>query len=257
MKKLIALSLLCLLPTVGMQAQEPFSRGFDHNKKVFIPKGTVGTGFSFSFGGATLGNEFGYDVVPSLLEEVNGNYKSFSLAPMAGYFVADNVSVGARFNYSNLEMNLDKASLSLTDDLGFDVADIGFHRKSYLGSVFSRYYVPFLGSRIFGWFVEGGLVGGYSQNIKYRMEDGLKHGTYDDVYRIDFQINPGICFFVDENFDFEVQVGLVDIGYKRTQQVENQVVMSEGSKFGFSEKINLLAISFGAHIYILDKKHRQ
>ena len=64
------------------------------------------------------------------------------------------------------------------------------------------------------------------------------------------KIEPGVCFFVHDNFDFEVQVGLIDLNWQQTQQKENQVYSSTSSGWGGSLNIDLLAIRFGAHFYL-------
>ena len=248
--------LLGLLCFTG-QAQEVFERGFAGKNKIFIPKGSMGVGLSVSFSNNGVGDDTGFSILPSYVGEIKGSWTSFSVRPALEYFLADNLSIGLRFDYVRNLFSLDNARLALNEDLALDIQGWNYHRNSYMGAFMTRYYVPFMGSRIFGWFVEGSLSGGFIQSKLFSLdEDGLKHGTYQENLRFSIGINPGVCFFVAENFDFEVQVGLVDLSLTRVQQVENQVKSSSAWRFNASEKIDLLSIKFGAHAYFPLRKKK-
>lgn len=248
--------LLGLLCFTG-QAQEVFERGFAGKNKIFIPKGSMGVGLSVSFSNNGVGDDTGFSILPSYVGEIKGSWTSFAVRPALEYFLADNLSIGLRFDYVRNLFSLDNARLALNEDLALDIQGWNYHRNSYMGAFMTRYYVPFMGSRIFGWFVEGSLSGGFIQSKLFSLgEDGLKHGTYQENLRFSIGINPGVCFFVAENFDFEVQVGLVDLSLTRVQQVENQVKSSSAWRFNASEKIDLLSIKFGAHAYFPLRKKK-
>ena len=240
------LGLLCLTG----QAQEPFDRGFSGKNKVFIPDGSLGFGLSAAFSKNGVGEDYGYTILPSHVGDIRGGWTSFRFHPYAEYFLDDNWSLGLRFDYTKNLFNLDNAQLALNQDLALEISGFNYQRQSYLGAVAMRYYVPFLGSKIFGWFVEGTITGGVVKSKTFTLEeDGSKHGTFQDNIRIGIGINPGVCFFVAENFDFEVQVGLIDLSANKILQTENQVKQSGAWRFNASEKIDLLAIRFGAHVY--------
>ena len=255
-KYLIGLALL-LGPSIGLGAQEhlPFSRGFNPEKIVFIPKGTGGFGISGAFSGLSGGDPSGFELIPSLIGNISGAYNASSAGASFEYFIANNLSIGARFDYHNRGIRLDSARLSLTDDMAFDLENLNYLQQSYLGAIALRYYVPFMGSKIFGWFVEGRLSGGVAKNKDYKQEDELKHGVYQETSRFSLGAYPGICFFVAENVDFEVQVGLADFGYQKISQIENQVKQSDIHKWSAKGKIDLLAIDFGVRFYFLDRQH--
>ena len=78
-----------------------FDRGIGKSNTVFIPKGTVGAGVSLAYHDYSIGNmadDSGYAALFSLIQNLHGNMTSFSISPYASYFVADNLSVGARFD---------------------------------------------------------------------------------------------------------------------------------------------------------------
>ena len=218
MKKWLILLLAACLAVPG-QAQEKFTRGFAGRNKIFIPKGSVGGGLGISWRKYTLGED-------------------------------DNLSLVARFEYSWLGVDLDNASLHLSEDLGLDITGEHYKRQSYALAAGVRYYLPFMGSKVFGFFVEGAVNGGYVHSMLYELEDGLKHGTYNSNWKVALRVDPGICFFVQENVDFEVSVGLLDLTYQFNKQSENQVKTSSGSGLGTGFNINLLALRFGVHFYL-------
>lgn len=256
MKRIFIVLLLGLLCHPG-QAQEAFERGFSGKNKIFIPRKSIGMGLSVAFSNNGVGDDTGFSILPSYVGEIKGGWKSFAIHPSFEYFVKDNLSIGARFDFVRNIFSLDSARLALGEDLALDIQGWNYHRQSYMGAFITRYYVPFMGSRIFGWFVEGGLSGGFIQSKLYSLEeDGLKHGTYQENLRFSLGLNPGICFFVAENFDFEVQVGLVDLSLTRVNQVENQVKTSSAWRFNASEKIDLLSFKFGAHAYFPIRKKK-
>ncbi len=263
-QKFFLATVLCLSAPLAMQAgdgreeakPQPFSRGFSTEKQLFIPKGTAGFGISATFSGGDMGQDAGYSIIPSLIGDIAGSYRTYGFSPAFEYFIGDNLSLGFRLDYKNTSLNIDSAALSIMEDMSFSVSDLSYRRHTYLGSLAVRYYVPFMTSKIFGWFVEGRLTGGYAQSKEYKTEDGLKHGVYSENWQLRLGAYPGVCFFVAENVDFEVQVGLADFGYQHVRQVENQVNVSTANKWDAKGAIDLLAISFGARFYFLDKLHK-
>ena len=249
MKKLLILLLAACLALPG-QAQEKFTRGFAGRNKIFIPKGSVGGGRSISWRKYTLGEDDGFTVLSKYIGNIKGGYNTFGVTPSFEYFLADNLSLVARFEYSWLGVDLDNASLHLSEDLGLDITGEHYKRQSYALAAGVRYYLPFMGSKVFGFFVEGAINGGYVHSMLYELEGGLKHGTYNSNWKVALRVDPGICFFVQENVVFEVSVGLLDLTYQFNKQSENQVKASSGSGLGTGLNINLLALRFGVHFYL-------
>ena len=250
MRRIAIILALSLLGSFAGEAQQRFSRGFEGQNKVFIPAGSFGMGLSAGYRNFGVGKDNGFTLLSDHILGLQGAYTTAWLSPSVEYFVKDNISIIGRFNYGGLKVDLDQASLSLSEDLGLDIRDQHFQRQSYELALGTRVYVPFMGSKIFGWFVEGSLNGGYIQSKMYAIEETLKQGTYNDNWTAAFRIDPGICFFVSENFDFEVSVGLIDLTWQKTAQKENQVYNSTNSGLGGSLSIDILDIRFGAHFYL-------
>lgn len=243
----------------GDRKIEPFDRGIKSPNSLFIPKGTIGSGFTFSYNVYDVGkaaNESGYSIISPLLGDIRGDYKGVSISPNVVYFIKDNVCVGVRFDYSKMGLSLDNANISLSESLKFSIADFGYERQSYLGSLIIRNYMPIEQSKRFALFMEGRLTGGYAQSKNFKIEEGLRHGTYQDIYKGSINLVPGICAFITNAVSFEVQIGMMGINYQMVKQTTNKVEKSRMSSSGANFNINLFSISLGTSFYIVDKWHR-
>lgn len=238
---------------------EPFDRGIGMSRSVFIPKGTVGAGVSFSYNNYSIGNstdDAGYAMLFSLFQDIHGNMMSFGVAPYASYFIADNLSVGVRFDYDRSSLGLGNANISLGDAMSFTLNNFHYFKQSYTGSVTLRNYMPIADSRRFALFTEVRVTGGYAQSETYKLDEGDKFGTYQDIYQFELGLVPGITAFVTNEVAVEVSIGLLGFNYQKVEQVTNQVERSEMENSGANFKINLFSIGFGMSFYIPTGAHR-
>lgn len=237
----------------------PFDRGIVKPSTVFIPKGTAAGGFTMSYrryrtGDSSDGN--GFALLSSFIEDVQGRFTTVGVAPTLSYFISDNISVGVRFDYERTDLDLGSAKFTISDDIDFDLDNYGYFKQTYKGALTMRNYMPIADSKRFALFMEGRLTAGYAQSMNYKYEDGLKHGTYSDIYRASLNMVPGVCAFITNNVAFEVQIGVMGLYYQKTIQTENQVNRSSMKNSGGNFHVNLFSLSFGTTIYILDKYHR-
>ena len=238
---------------------EPFDRGIGMSRSVFIPKGTVGAGVSFSYNNYSIGNstdDAGYAMLFSLFQDIHGNMMSFGVAPYASYFIADNLSVGVRFDYDRSSLGLGNANISLGDAMSFTLNNFHYFKQSYTGSVTLRNYMPIADSRRFALFTEVRATGGYAQSETYKLDEGDKFGTYQDIYQFELGLVPGITAFVTNEVAVEVSIGLLGFNYQKVEQVTNRVRRSEMENSGANFKINLFSIGFGMSFYIPTGAHR-
>lgn len=245
----------------GKEAEnvEPFDRGIGKPNSVFIPKGTVGAGVSFAYNNYNIGNgvaDGGYSMLFSLLGDMHGSMLSFSISPYASYFIKDNLSVGIRFDYDRSRLGVGNLNLSLGDDLTFGVSDYNYFKHGYTAAVTLRNYMPFANSKRFAMFTELRALGGYAQGESYKIDEGDKFGTYQDIYKFELGLVPGLCAFITNEVALEVSVGLLGFNYQKVIQTTNQVERSEMEKSGANFKINLFSIGFGMSFYIPTGAHR-
>lgn len=235
------------------EKQEPFKRGIGIPTSVFIPKGTVGFGASFSYSTYDIGNsvdDYGFQALFGMVNGIQGNIVTGGVSPHVSYFVADNLSVGGRFNFDRSQYAVGGANLSLTPDMSFGINNFHYLKDSYSGALFARYFIPFGESKRFAMFTELQALGGYAQSETYELTELDKHGTYQDIYSFEVGVVPGIMAFFTDNVALEVSVGLIGLNYNKIVQNTNQVGTSVMESSGANFKVNLLNINLGIAFYI-------
>ena len=265
MKKLL-ISVVCALVCLSVGATDKdassdgFDRGIGRPNSLFIPKGTIGTGLSVSYSNYVLGNglnDAGYKMLFSMLDNMNGSLQSFGISPSVSYFIKDNLSLGLRFDYDKSGFNLGALDLALGDLMTLNVTDMNYLKQSYSGSVTLRTYMPIADSKRFAMFAELRATGAYAQSQSYKTEDGLKYGTYQDIYKGALSVVPGLCCFVSNEAALEVSVGVLGFTHQKTIQTTNQVEVSQMVQNDASFKLNLLSINMGVYIYIQTGKNKK
>ena len=239
---------------------DTFNRGIGKATALFVPKGTVSFGLTASYNSYDLGSaadDAGYKMFLSLLDGVYGNMTSCGIAPAVSYFIADNTSVGLRFDYSKSVLGLGSASIALGDLMSLDINDVNYLKQSYSGSLTLRHYMSIADSRRLAIFLEGRGTLGYAQSMNYQREGDDKYGTYQDIYKASLSLVPGVVCFMMDNAAFEVSVGVLGFDTQKVKQVTNQVEFSEMKSSGANFKINLLSVNFGMSFYIYPKKSRR
>ncbi len=259
MRRLIFTVLVMTISVIGLAgtgnsgSSERFDRGIGRSTSVFIPKGYIGGGVSFSMNNYSLGqlsDDAGYQMLFSLVQDIKGDMSSFGVAPYVYYFIDNNTALGIRFGYDRSSLSSGSANLSLGDGLSFGVQDFNYFKHMYSVSLAGRYYMPFGDSKRFAMFAEVRATGGYGQSETYKPEGDRKYGTYQDIFKFNLGLVPGICAFVMDEVALEVSVGVLGFDYQNIRQVTNQVEVSEMRKFSANYKINLMSINLGISIII-------
>ena len=195
-----------------------------------------------------------------MINGIQGNIVTGGVSPHASYFVADNLAVGARFDYKRSSYAIGGANLSLTPDMSFGIENFHYLKDNYAGAVFARYYIPFGNSKRFAMFTELQAVGGYAQSETYKLTEADqtidKHGTYQDIYNFEIGVVPGVMAFFTDNVALEVSVGLMGFNYNKTVQTTNQVDKSVMESSGANFKINPLSLGLGLSFYIPTGENR-
>ncbi len=258
MKKLFITAIIMSLPVIcsaGSKGEpaEPFDRGIGKSTSVFIPKGAVGGGISFSYNDYNVGNasnDMGYNMLFSLVQDMSGSMTTFGIAPHVSYFVADNLAIGLRFDYDRSRLNVGSANLTLGESMSFGIKDYNYFKHMYSGAVTCRYYMPIANSKRFAMFAELRAAGAYGQGESYKVEGDEKFGTYQDIMKLSVGLVPGLSVFVMDEVALEVSVGVLGFDYQRVGQTTNQTDFSQMEQSGANCKINLLSLNMGISFYI-------
>ena len=140
--------------------------------------------------------------------------------------------------------------MSIGDLVSFNLQDIGYEKQSYSGAIALRNYIPIAGSKRFAMFAEVRALGGYGQSETYQIQEDQKYGTYQDIYKFELGLVPGLSVFMTDEVAVEVAVGLLGFNYNRTVQTTNQVDVSVMESCGANFKINPLSLELGLSFYI-------
>ena len=246
MKKFFILALFLL--SVSASAQGILSRFYDPEaeKVVFEEKGGRSFGISGSFrsfdvAGDDLGD--GYAIL-SLLNIGTGKISTYSVSPKFSYFVADDLALVARLDYSgytvNTDLRLDLRSTvdlsGLSEDpeeqkeiqslLNLRVSSRHMVNNTWGASLALRKYFAFFGSQTFAVFGEARLYGNYGSTISCPIDvDGrfveAKQRT-NSTFAAGLKIAGGLCVRLRGGNSLTVSVPLIGASYTNTRQHKNQ-----------------------------------
>ncbi len=220
MKKGLVLLAVAALTGFSLQAKT-IDRGLGNPRSVYIPKGSVQFGVSGGYNKLNAGgvNSSTGATFLGLVDMIQGDITFANASAFVSGFLADNISLGARFGYGHTAVNLDNASL---------LSQINFSNKhvdvmSFTGSIACRAYLPLFNSKFFALFAEGRLSGKMGYNKNYSQYEKGKAGTYADVYTVSLGLYPGISMFVTDNIAVEISLPLVEGGFQWDKQLTDGV----------------------------------
>lgn len=223
---------------------EKYDRGIV--MKTFIPKGQWMVGATFSYSEHVDTNfEF-----LSVLKDMTTEGYSFKVTPLVSYFFRDNVSVGGRFAYSRSFSKLDNISLSLGDDLSFDVKDFNSTANTYTVSGFIRTYLNLGDSKRFGLFNEARVSYGYSESKGTTGTGPDLSGMFQQKHNLNIGVAPGITCFMADYVAVEASVNVAGLNFNWYDQSRNQVEEGKRTSSSANFKINLLSIDLGIVFYL-------
>ena len=154
-----------------------------------------------------------------------GDFKAnaFEIAPKVGYFVTENIAVGASVGFQSLKF----------DNGAADATNSGLG----LGA-FGRYY--FTPADKFSLFAELGFD--YTSfDEEFDAEDGTVYGGSIESKEVGFGLGAGMNYFVSSNFSIEA--GVADLGYSSNDNGGNGADKTNTFSFGGDWR----AVTFGVN----------
>ena len=200
-------------------------------KKIIL---TVAAVFAFGFANAqdkkessegfSKGDVFVSGAV-SFGSDKTGDFKenSFEIAPKVGYFVSDNVAIGASVGLSTLK---------------FDNGTTDATNSGTSFGAFGRYY--FTPASKFSLFAELG-VDYTSNDIEFDPESGTVFSSSFENKELGFGLGAGLNYFVSSNFSIEA--GVAVLGFSSNDNGGNGA--DKTNSFGFGG--DWRAVSFGVN----------
>lgn len=282
MRKLFYL-VLCLL-SADVYAQGILSRVTDPNaeRTVFVQKGSrafgiAGSYWNFDAGGDVVGD--GYAVM-SLLNIGSGKYATYNVSPKFSFFVADDLALGFRLDYSGYKLNTDlrldlrnavdmkeiagddpKLMEELNDLLNLRVSNRSMYRNTWGASVTLRKFIPFFGSQTFAVFAEARLYGNYgrlvSTPIDYNGAPVQSMLRTSNVFSTGLKFAGGLCIRLKGNNSIAFSVPLLGFDYSYTRQHKAETNNNAHlSQFKVARNLDMLGLQVGYFHFVQGKKKK-
>ena len=225
-------------------------------KATFIPKGMWMLGATVNY--RSWENENQNLLV---LKDLNMDGHTFSVSPALGYFVANNVAIGLRYNYSRNYFYLGNLDLNLGEDFNISLDDLYYLEHKHQGSFFVRTYMPLFGSKVMGFFseVRASYARTNGKNSTGRRDEDLGintlDGTYEIVNMVQLGFTPGLSCFVTDFAAVECSIGVLGIDYKWSKYKNLHPDMDEyeygkSRSGGANFKFNMFSINIGMTFYL-------
>lgn len=213
---------------------------------LFIPKGQWSFGLMASYGEFNTDN---YQIL-SVLTNLDLKVKAYSLQPSISYFIGNNQSIGLKFNYSKMYLDLPSMGLDVMADMSFTLSDISYYSNNYTTSVAYRNYVGLGRERRFGVFNEVDLSFGAGSSRFKRYYNGELRDTRTNAVSASLNFSPGVCVFIMDYVSFNVSFGVFGIKVHHEKQQTNGY--PDGTRFtsGANFRFNIFNINFGMAVYI-------
>lgn len=280
MKKILslALALVCLSAWGQEGPIAKITERFSDPEKgspVFVQKGYraigISAGFrSFKVGGDSVVDGDGFSVL-SVLNIGNGLLNTYSVAPRFSFFIANDVSLGGRLEYTGYNLSSD---LSV---FGFPVLDWKLNNNTWALSFTARRYLSFFGSKTFGLFGEARLYGkyGFTNSTPFLTNDAdavtgkfprpdlpagerylaMDQSRHTDIWGVGIKLAVGLAVKLKDNSCISVSLPLVGIGYNYSHQIDYKTGnKSHTSNFQLTRQIEFLALQVGYSHFIKSKK---
>ena len=180
-------------------------------KAAFIPKGMWMCGATVNF--LEWENENQNLLV---LKNLNMEGYTVSVAPYVGYFVAKNLALGVRYNYSRNYFYLGDLDLNLGEDFNINLEDLNYLEHKHEASFFMRNYMPLFGSKIFGACAEVRATYSHATGRNSTGDPAKNNfdGAYETVNKLQLGVSPGLCVFVTDFAAVETSIGVLGVDYK-------------------------------------------
>lgn len=228
----------------------PMPRRVDRgiNDIVYAYRGEMALGLAVSYG--TLASE-DTDLM-LLLDGIDLKGSVFTLNPSFGYFVRDNICVGARFGYTKMQGHLGNISLNLGagNDISMSLSNVDFRNQTTAVGAFVRSYAGIDSKGHFGLFGELELTFKTGTSSFAFAPDGEIESTSNNM-QAKLAFNSGVAVYIFPNVCCTLSFGLGGIQFNKVLQRDgdgNAVGSRQASKMLF--RLNLADIKIGLNIHL-------
>lgn len=238
--------LITILATLVLSAEAIPPKRIDRGitKQTFIPKGQI-----FAGGTLTYFQTSSDDFQVLMIDGLQGDAYNAGGRVMFGYAFANDVAAGVSFAYTRTMVKIDDVDIKLSEDMVFSIKDYYSLQHVYTGTAFLRTYINIGNSKRFGLFNDVRFNFGGGQGRIMRGAGEAMQGTYEKIQKIGPTLSPGLAVFVTDFMAIEASIGILGVGYNKTEQITNQVYQGSFETFSADFKINLLSVGLGISFY--------
>lgn len=222
---------------------------------LFIPKGQWQAGITASYGKFDASDLKVLDIVGDLDFKVS----AFSVNPYVSYTVRNNIAVGMRFGYTNINGSIDDMAVDFDEDLNFNLKDVEYKNEAYSSAFFVRQYIGLSRSGRFGVFNEAELSFSSGNSDFRRMYDDKPKCTHTTYMSAKLNFSPGLTVFVMEQVSFNISLGVFGF-YLRNEKQRSYMINPEDAEqypdetanrftSGASFRFNIFNINFGLGVH--------
>ena len=181
-----------------------------------------------------------------LIQGLSANASFLRLAPQAMYTFANNHAVGVRFQYTNVNGNLDSATADLLGNFSMALGNIDAKSRSLSTSVFQRTYWGLDKRGRVGLFWD--YVLGYTRkNVSVNSGGGT--APYTITHKVHLGFAPGLVYYPMNNVSVYASICLADLSYNYVEAYENNIVTGTRHAWKAQAKINIMDLNFGLAIH--------
>lgn len=245
MRKLIViLTMLTALGTFGAGAQH-YDRGYETlPSSPFVTKGTWMLG-----GTARYSQHINKDYSFLVINDINSTGYTVAVTPKLLYMFHDNMGAGISFSYNRGMLDLNEANLSVSE-ITMSAKDCYEVHQSYTAHGVYRAYIPFGNSKRLAMYADLKLGGSYSQGKVYNAGGASTIGTYEQSFKAELAVDPGLTAFLTDRLAIEMNVGIFGVSYKWSDQIHNQAHHGSYDTTQAGFMLNLLSFGFGISYYL-------
>jgi len=221
-----------------------YDRGL--NNYLFITKGSWQFGLTAAYGEFSTRDLRAFD----LFSDFDFSGHTLSIKPYVSYFIANNMSIGLRFGYTDSKATIGSMKVDFDEDINFDLHDVKYTDEAYTAAVMFRQYIGLSRRGRFGVFNEAELAfsSGHSDfDRPYAGEMTNTNTTYTDV-RLTF--SPGMSVFMTKNISINVSLGVFGFYLRNEKQIIGEQEHANRFSSGANFKFNIFNINLGLGIHI-------
>lgn len=204
---------------------------------ISIYKNEKMTGASFIYANLNSSNSELFLLANSLTAQ--GQF--YRIAPNFSWAYHNNCSIGARIAYTRLLGEVSAGNVSLlSDDLKLDLKDVNIDYSIIKAALFHRNYIGLDRRGTVGLFLECQLSYSYNHSTF-----GKDINAFSAGHSFDFIVSPGIVLFILPVVSVEASLGIIDLGYTKSQTYKANEPVGSHQKWNAAVDLNVLNLNFG------------